>query len=215
MTNLQIIDSLDSFYQPHCSFTLSVITGLTWGVASMPDYVESDDEPPMILPPDAEIPIDGYLGRYEVQKRRIEIFMKAVTATAERLNCKPEVLLSVVRVHEYAHAILHLGLDGTGRQCDTAVYLSIEEVVHETVAQILTARVIKARVADTTDEQAKAAWRHIQSVVFPDLEGRQSALYKQWHQFESISAPRLRSLLQEVRRATSLNRWDGFSLMGN
>jgi hypothetical protein len=211
-----ILDSTVSFYFPHCSCVLSTVTGLRWRFGFEPTCVETDEEPPLRVSPDSEtIPIDEYLGRYDASRREIVLFRRAISVAAERLACNPIHLRQIVLFHEYAHAILHLGFDDTGEQCDTTVYLNIEEIVHESIAQLLTARALELRVGDTADERAKANWHHVRSVVFPDLEQRQSALYQQWHQFESMSPLRLRRLLQAVRRPTSVDRWDGFSLFGD
>jgi hypothetical protein len=216
MTNLQVVDSLSSFYSPHSSAVLSSVTALAWRIGFEPEYIESDEEPPLAVPDDSEtFPIDDYLGRYLPQERRIVIYTRAVLATAARMSCNPAHIRQVVVAHEYAHAILHLGFDDNGNQCDTAAYMSIDDRIHESIAQLLTARVIEARIAGTNDEQANAAWRQLGSVVFPDLERRQSALYTQWHKFESLPPECLRSLLLAVRRAAPMSGWEAFSLMGD
>jgi hypothetical protein len=83
MTSTQIVDALSSFYFPDCSSVLATITGLRWRIGFEPGYIESEDDPPIVVPPDAEmIPIDGYLGMYCPQTRRIVIYMRAITTTA-------------------------------------------------------------------------------------------------------------------------------------
>jgi hypothetical protein len=215
MTTTELVDTLHSFHFPRCSSLLPAITGLTWRIGFETEYEESDDDPPLEIGDDAEtIPIDGYLGFYDPHSRRIVIYTQAITTVARRLNCNPKHLTQIVLLHEYAHAILHLGFDDAGEQCATGVYTSIEEIVHESIAQLLTMRGIEARVAQTTNEHAKAAWLQILSVVFPALEQRQSAVYSQWRQFELMPPERLRRVLRAVRRGASLTAWEAFSLFG-
>jgi hypothetical protein len=57
------------------------------------------------------IPIDELLGQYNYKKRSIEIFAKNIIHFAEsELKCDVGSLEYIVRIHEYAHALLHLGV---------------------------------------------------------------------------------------------------------
>jgi hypothetical protein len=217
MDNLNVLDvanTLGSFYFPRAESILSTLAGLTWRVGHGPTEHTSQEEPPIeMAPSQEEIPIDGYLGLYDPHTRKIVIYMKAVRAVAERLGCTPEHLRQIVLYHEWAHAILHLGFDEKGKQCELDVYLSIEDDVHECIAQLLTTRGIDVRAQHATDAKAREVWQTIQGVVFPALERHQSARYRLWHQMESLETAKLRRVLRAVRGARSLTQWDAFSLL--
>jgi hypothetical protein len=62
-------------------------------------------------PGDDELkPIDILYGRYLPSSRRVEIFVKRIEQDAPILNCDPSDLLTIVRTHEYVHAVCHLGV---------------------------------------------------------------------------------------------------------
>jgi hypothetical protein len=80
---------------------------------SSPAEVYSTDQPAFSpRSPEEEnwIPIDVLLGRYEAGRRTIKIFYRNVWKYASsHLRCRPADLEYVVRVHEYCHALVHLG----------------------------------------------------------------------------------------------------------
>ena len=57
-----------------------------------------------------ELVIDRYLGAYFPERRVIEIYPNAIYECAERLNVSKSTLLDIVRLHEYVHAINHVGI---------------------------------------------------------------------------------------------------------
>jgi hypothetical protein len=56
-------------------------------------------------------PIDVLYGRYIPKDLRIEIFVNRIREDAPRFHSEFLDLLTVVRIHEYAHAIVHAGIN--------------------------------------------------------------------------------------------------------
>ena len=125
-----------------------------------PLEVYSDDQPsftPQAPEQENWIPIDVLLGIYQFRSRKIKIFHKNIVYFADAtFNCKPSDLEFIVRLHEYAHALIHLGLfwkdepdlirkHATGHESDWKSYLrtrsaafrSLPAGVHEFLAQVL------------------------------------------------------------------------------
>ncbi len=127
---------------------------------SSPREIFSDHRPTYSPLPSEEdlIPIDILLGLYDPAKREITIFIKSIDYYAHTVfRCPPDDLTHVVRLHEYGHAIVHLGLlhpDDSkklrtypqGQQTnwhsfDTerdTLFSSLDESTHECLAQLIT-----------------------------------------------------------------------------
>jgi hypothetical protein len=56
------------------------------------------------------LPIDILYGCYNPDKRAITLYVKRIEQHAPRFGAKFEDLLPIVHIHEYAHAIVHLGV---------------------------------------------------------------------------------------------------------
>ncbi len=54
-------------------------------------------------------PIDVLYGRYEPTAREIEIFVNRIVQDASMYGAEPDQLCDIVRIHEHAHAVVHLG----------------------------------------------------------------------------------------------------------
>jgi hypothetical protein len=66
-------------------------------------------------------PIDVLYGHYEPKTREIEIFVKRIDKDANIFDTEPGELREIVRIHEHAHAVVHLG----SRADDVYDYLEI------------------------------------------------------------------------------------------
>jgi hypothetical protein len=55
-------------------------------------------------------PIDKLYGRYVPESRLIEIFVNSIRRGAQQFGWEFADLLKIVRIHEYAHAIVHIGI---------------------------------------------------------------------------------------------------------
>jgi hypothetical protein len=64
-------------------------------------------------PPEDEglAPIDIVYGHYSPESRLIEIFVNRIRHGAQQFGWEFADLLEIVRIHEYAHAIVHIGID--------------------------------------------------------------------------------------------------------
>jgi hypothetical protein len=83
-----------------------------FGFTSAADVREakSDDEPPKNAVSSDLIPIQGYLGQYDHESQRITIYNKGLESASETLDCTTGQLRFIVRLHEWAHALVHVGL---------------------------------------------------------------------------------------------------------
>jgi hypothetical protein len=80
-------------------------------IGKFPEDASSDEEPPRKLEKKGEIiPIDEYLGLYEPKKTKITIFNKGIENASTIIKCNPEHLRYIVKLHEWAHALIHIGL---------------------------------------------------------------------------------------------------------
>src|SRR5262249_17094917 len=79
-----------------------------------PKYKETDETPPNVrnnqskwvdLRPD----FDGLLGKYQMGPPRITVYRKAVVWVANEFDWHPGRLKRLVDLHEWAHALHHLG----------------------------------------------------------------------------------------------------------
>lgn len=83
----------------------------TFAIAHCPSETESDDEPPIRLAERGDvIAIDGILGLYNPDAQKITIFRKGINRVSKILDARPADLQFVVRLHEWAHTVLHVGL---------------------------------------------------------------------------------------------------------
>jgi hypothetical protein len=138
--------------------------------SKFPTEVLSDDEPPKKLEEKTEIiPIDEYLGLYEPNKTRITIFNKGIKNASNIIKCNPEHLKYIVKLHEWSHALVHIGLreddrlralkedsywEGRLKQ-STQVYESIETKLHEHIAQLLAYYSLNLLHDDAKHDEAK------------------------------------------------------------
>ena len=133
-------------------------------------------------------PIDVLYGAYHPETRTIEIFVESIRQDAKMFGEFAD-FLHVVRLHEYAHAVVHLGVRlestvetllelGSDRNTNSASFLErrmavfrgIDEASHEWLAQCITL----AAIALVTDHGRA---RRLLS-TFEALEKRQTARYQ-------------------------------------
>ena len=118
-----------------------------------PKESKTDEDPPRKLNENTEtIPICEYLGLYNPTKTEIIIFNKGIKNASAILNCNPDLLEYIVRIHEYAHAIIHIGFTEEEEMLilnneevwpeelskNTMIFTSIDKKLHEHLAQLLT-----------------------------------------------------------------------------
>ncbi len=134
------------------------------------------------------LPIDRVLGEYDPRRRKITIFIKAIESHSASLDCDPKDLEFLVRCHEFAHAIVHLGVRATHRAdvtktfgkdgaTDTRRFLRarnarfrrIGDQAHEMLAQALTLSAVRCLDEPNQTRLVK---------VFEVLENRQPKAYR-------------------------------------
>ena len=158
-------------------------------------------EMPAYSPPTPEdndlLPIDVLYGRYEPQSMAIEIFAKSIENDSRVFGCAPSDLIKIIRMHEYAHAVVRLGVDGRDverqlreyglavktdwdqfRSKRNHVFRAIDPESHELLAQAITWAAL-TRIACAADSRRLLD-------VFAALEAKQplryrlSPLVKEW-----------------------------------
>jgi len=122
-------------------------------ISKFPKEVISDETPPKELDERTDIiPIDEYLGLYEPEKTKITIFNSGIEDASKLIKCNSEYLKYIIRLHEWSHALVHIGFSknkGLAILKDnnlwdkelaeaTKIYTSIEDRLHEHIAQLLT-----------------------------------------------------------------------------
>ena len=158
----------------------------------MPSETFSEADPPIRLTDVTDgIAIDGLLGLYNPSTREITIFRKGVGHVAEILKVSPEDLTQVVRLHEWAHALLHLGLEKADRMSIlrdesqweerlarlNSWFSALDDNLHESLAQLLTREGLRWLRDKATIPDSQAKIDQIQ-VVFEQLMRRAPSAYQ-------------------------------------
>lgn len=134
------------------------------------------------------LPIDELYGIYCAADRRIEIYVDRIRQDAKLFGAEPEDLIYLVRLHEYGHAVTHLGISdecadphlstfGDTESTDWSTYtvrrdeyfMSLPEGVHELLAQTITYDAIGRLPADVSARLRS---------IFAALEEKQPEIYK-------------------------------------
>lgn len=134
------------------------------------------------------LPIDKLYGRYCAADRRVEIYVDAIRRDAKLFGAGPDELIYLVRLHEYAHAVVHLGVSneiasarlsdfGDGETTAWAGYIehrterfkTVTEDAHELLAQAITYDALSSLRAELADRMRE---------VFHALEKKQPEIYK-------------------------------------
>jgi len=170
----------------------------------MPSETFSEADPPVRITDVTDgIVIDGLLGQYNPSTREITIFRKGIGHIAEILKVSPEDLTQVVRLHEWAHALLHLGLEKDdrmsvlrdesqweGRLTRLSIWFSgLEANLHESLAQLLTREGLRWVREKATIPEAQAKIDQVQ-IVFEQLMRRASSEY-QIDQYDRVPKSRI------------------------
>jgi hypothetical protein len=165
-----------------------------WTFASghEPSEIFSEEDPPKRLTDQSEeIAIDGTLGLYNSNTQEITIFLKGISRAAEILKASPDDLKLIVRLHEWAHALLHTGLGKADRMSverDESQWAervarlktwfnALDANLHESLAQLLTRQGLCWLKNEATIPDAKAAIDRIER-VFERLMRRAPAAYQ-------------------------------------
>ncbi len=134
-------------------------------------------------------PIDVLYGQYDPTARSIEVFVNRIRQDARSFAAEPAELLEIVRIHEWAHAVVHLGsradnvqdhLSTFGGANKTAWspfvdkrtlwFVGFPTELHEFLAQALTFAALSQLSTPRRSERLRE--------VFDALEAKQPAHYK-------------------------------------
>ncbi len=170
-------------------------------------------------------PIDVLYGRYLPQSRSIDIFVRRIEQDASLFNAEPDELLEIVRLHEHAHAVVHLGSRADDVRCQLSVFdprstrtawgafcdernswfSSLPNELHELLAQALTYTALSHISAD---QRAVTLQR-----VFGSLEAKQPPHYRLSDEVKRCAAQADWGLvLDAARGVVSVCRGDDFDL---
>jgi hypothetical protein len=104
-------DNLEALAQfiksPHNLVSAEV--ALVFALPMQPSERSVTEDPPGWAHRDELWTIDELLGLYESHKRMITIFTKGIEHVAGQLGVQTFFIEYLVRIHEYAHAVFHLG----------------------------------------------------------------------------------------------------------
>lgn len=191
MDPLTTVDAIAQIMQPPYKLIEGVLRyDFTFAQGNYPGEERSELEPPFRVGKKQEIfPIDELLGRYEPEKQLITIYNKGIKEVAAQLDVREFDVLYIVRLHEWAHAILHLGMNSKerqelsvnkGREFPTKealeAFQSIEDSVHELLAQILVFYALQDAIASASVPEARSALERILT-VFHKIESHQPPEY--------------------------------------
>ncbi|MER9255392.1 hypothetical protein NKI59_27030 [Mesorhizobium sp. M0598] len=190
-----VLEALSQVHQPPFQL-VSAVAELVFAISMSPGERSTDEDPPDWRKRDEGWTIDGLLGVYVADKREITIFAKGIKHAAAQLGTTPSGLEYVVRLHEWGHAIFHLGVDRvksaelakasltndasaeqvTGQRL-TDTYGSVDPYVHEQIAQALAWLALEELRSKATIDKAKTACARL-SDTFEMLMRRRPPQYR-------------------------------------
>jgi len=200
------------------------LTGYSFVIGKSPSEERTNRDPPSEMSKDREIiPIDEYLGLYEPNKMKITIFNKGLRRASEILGCNIEHLGMIVRCHEWAHAIIHVGVTDDERlqasQSDegwqkilhkhTEIYAGIDDRLHEVFAQLLTYYALQGKEERCTRQVSKNTLDRIIKLFF-NLNKHQPTEYR-INNLTEISRDRFMKSIDLVKRGNlrlSYGAWE-------
>ena len=180
-------------------------------------------EPPRRIGDGEWAPIDECLGLYDPKRSRINLFEQGIRDASSMLTCSMDDLCLIVRVHEFAHALVHLGPYAEAFEATTGypedsseqkriqskadrLFAKIPHVLHEQLAQILTyyALAETVRVAGWDDQTRQRCLG-----LFSDLMHHQPPPYRV---FDLLEVPKLRvvkslGLIRDRVLAADVDAW--------
>ena len=188
-----------------------------------PSEQTSDAEPPIRLADRTEtIPIDRLLGIYDPSTQGITIFSKGIEQVAALLSAHPRDLMFIVRLHEWAHALLHIAVPKNLRSQllldesswseylanATAWFGTLDTPLHERLAQLLTHHALCSLESATTLPESRAALQRRRS-TFQQLTRRAPTDYH-IEGYVNIPKPRLLLSIRLLKACTLIgfNAWE-------
>jgi len=190
---ITLMDAIEDITKPPFQLIERELKGIcSFSMGHYPKEVSVEDDPPVKLGKRAEIiPIDSFLGLYSPDRQKIIIFQKGIREASNILKVNPKHLEIIVRIHEWAHAIFHLGVTEADRlrvlnddsywndilDASTKLFKEIESDLHELLAQILTHQCIQDLKGDSKTDQGREILERIE-YTFRHLSSHQPPEYR-------------------------------------
>jgi len=159
-------------------------------------------------------PIDVLYGRYDPKTREIEIFVNRIDQDANIYGAEPGDLREIVRIHEHAHAVVHLGsraddvydhlaTSGQSKRTEwpefidrrTSWFTEFPNELHEFLVQALTHAVLQKLSVMRRSEKLRQ--------VFDELELKQPPEYRLSSAVKRCAAEADWALIIDAARCTT------------
>ena len=198
------IPSFSYFDQVHSDLPLQAAqVAMDRFVREWPAETESSETPPGMRKgkPDS-LDFELVLGRYDPSTRRVTVWTRGIEEVGAIIGLHPMLLKRIVRLHESAHAVHHLGYrreasrdHGTmvaQEARSSAIFEALDAPVAEQVAQLATYVALRAQ-----RDRATTAKGDVDAMVsgFRRLMGRQSLHYRLPEAIDDMQLDRLRGKL--------------------
>ena len=164
---------------------------------------------------DFPLDFETVLGFYDADERRITCFSKGITFVAETLNVHNDVVERIVRYHEYAHALHHLGIAQTNVLPKEAAellrkknesYRRASDETKEQIAQLATLIVIRTRRQDVSSPDVKNILDLIRETFFALMQ-RQSPRYQLPLEMKDVEARNARRCYRHCYPCHAYRDW--------
>lgn len=203
---IELLQVLAEIYNPH-HIDMGVATGRHAPANAMFEEIKDEGDPPAFISfshRDFPFDFETVLGSYDADKRRITLYPKGITFVASEIDVREELIEQIVRYHECAHALHHLGLTRLLEPTEAAARLRKKDLAYraapnettEQIAQIATLYVIKMRRRKVSEQVA--TFFDAMLDAFFKLMQRQSTRYKLSASMRSIDIDRLRDKLHLI-----------------
>lgn len=210
------METLADILKPPYQLLEHVLHGTySFSMGHYPHEVITEDDPPLKVAERTEIiPIDEFLGNYSPDKQEIIIFKKGIQEASNILQVNTRHLEIIVRIHEWAHALFHLGVTNVDRlsilkddsywltvlDASTKLFNEIERGLHELLAQIVTLYCVQNLKENSKTEQGKQILEKVEH-TFHLLSSHQPPEYH-IHDLLNVPMDRFRKSIDLLR-----NRW--------
>jgi len=174
----------------------------------------SRDDPPLLahqggrwidLTPDFE----SLLGVYQADRRRIVLFDKGIEWLADRQDWSPNRLRMIVRLHEWSHALHHLGAPRRHAARGMAIprgfaernarFRAVPDDLKEQVAQLCTLVALRGQIAHARHPRAREMLQDVERIFF-ELMHMQSERYRLPDEVRDMTFDRLKTKLELLLR---------------
>jgi hypothetical protein len=184
------IELLSAIYEPTFMLVPNAVGRSFYGLMAVEEV--TDDDPPWVATRagkwlDVSFDFEQVLGLYEPDLKRIQLFSRGIAWAAQQLGVHPTRLERIVKMHEWAHALHHLGSWTYIKGKRTAYasvwrtkkvrYKNAPEEFKEQLAQLMTLLAIRHQRVRAHKEEVVQFCKKLEGDFFA-LIARQSPLYQ-------------------------------------